>query len=255
MPAPDVRLSSPILDALPPLAPDAPVLLDLYSCAGGAAVGYRRAGWRVIGVDINAQPRYPFEHHVGDAIAFLKEHGHEFDAHHGSPPCQASTPTTSGSNAARYAAAGFEHVRLIADTRDALAAGGRPSVIENVRPWTRIGPELGVRPDLELCGDMFGLRVIRHRVFEFGGGVFAWQPEHTTSRRYHRGPVSGWRHRVWREGPYFQVHGDGGGKGTVAQWQGAMGIDWTDVRREIAEAIPPAYSEFIGRELLRAIGR
>jgi DNA (cytosine-5)-methyltransferase 1 len=98
-----------------------------------------------------------------------------------------------------------------------------------------------IRRDLVLCGEMFGLSVIRHRFFELGGWT-ADRPEH----RKHRGRVAGMRHGEWFTGPYFAVYGDGGGKGSVAQWQEAMGIDWTDVRKEIAEAIPPAYTEFIG---------
>lgn len=95
---------------------------------------------------------------------------------------------------------------------------------------------------------MFGLGVIRHRYFELGG----WStrnPTHIT----HRGRVAGYRHGQWFDGPYFAVYGDGGGKGTVAQWQYAMGIDWTADRREIAEAIPPAYTHFIGEQILETI--
>ena len=102
-----------------------------------------------------------------------------------------------------------------------------------------------LRRDLTLCGEMFGLDVIRHRYFELGGW---WTPPR--SHMAHRGRVAGWRHGEYFDGPYFAVYGDGGGKGTVAQWQTAMGIDWTDDRRELAEAIPPAYTEHIGRQLL-----
>jgi DNA (cytosine-5)-methyltransferase 1 len=86
-----------------------------------------------------------------------------------------------------------------------------------------------------------GLAVIRHRIFELDG-ITVPQPAHPK----HRGRVAGMRHGQWFEGPYFAVYGDGGGKGTVAQWQAAMGIDWTGVRKEIAEAIPPAYALYIG---------
>lgn len=101
------------------------------------------------------------------------------------------------------------------------------------------------RRDLTLCGEMFGLGVIRHRYFELGGWSMS-APAH----KAHRGRVAGWRHGEYFDGPYFAVYGEGGGKGTVAQWQTAMGIDWTDDRRELAEAIPPAYGEFIGNGLI-----
>ncbi|ANU79502.1 DNA methylase [Mycobacterium phage Gompeii16] len=77
------------------------------------------------------------------------------------------------------------------------------------------------------------------------------QPAHVP----HRGRVAGYRHGRWYDGPYFAVYGDGGGKGTVAQWQQAMGMDWTDVRKEIAEAIPPAYTEYVGKHLMEYLRR
>ena len=101
---------------------------------------------------------------------------------------------------------------------------------------------------LTLCGEYFQLDVIRHRYFELDGFI-AFQPEHVP----HRGRVAGYRHGEWFEGPYFAVYGDGGGKGTIAQWQSAMGIDWTDDRHSIAEAIPPAFTEYIGGFLMAAV--
>lgn len=124
-----------------------------------------------------------------------------------------------------------------------LAATGLPTVLENVQ-----GSDL--RRDLTLCGEIFGLGVIRHRYFELDGWTMP-APAHVK----HCGRVAGMRHGKRFTGPYFAVYGDGGGKGTVAQWQQAMGIDWTDVRKEIAEAIPPAYTEHVGRELLRWLSR
>lgn len=208
-----------------------PRLLDLYCGAGGAGVGFHRAGFDVVGVDIAPQPDYPFEFHQGDALDFLTDHGHEFDARHASPPCQASCALTKGTNKGRA------YLNLIPATREALAAFDGPSIIENVQ-----GAD--IRRDLTLCGEMFGLGVIRHRYFELSGFTAA-QPKH----RKHRGRVAGYRHGQWYEGPYVAVYGDGGGKGTVPEWQTAMGIDWTDDRKSIAEAIPPAYSLFVGLHL------
>jgi hypothetical protein len=89
---------------------------------------------------------------------------------------------------------------------------------------------------------MFSLGVIRHRNFELGGWTMP-QPPHVK----HRGRVRGMRHGQWFDGPYVAAYGDGGGKATIAEMQQAMGIDWTDVREELTEAIPPAYTEHIGR--------
>lgn len=215
-----------------------PRLLDLFCCEGGAGMGYHRAGFEVVGVDIDRQPAYPFEFHQADAIEFVKAHGHEFDAVHASPPCQFHTALTKG-NQARARRVGSDHVDLISATRDALAASGRPYIIENV-----VGAP--VRPDVVLCGLMFDLRVFRHRLFELGG----WEAS-APAHPYHRGHrVSGWRHGVRYEGDMVAVYGDGGGKGSTETWQRALGIDWTTNRRSLAEAIPPAYTEHIGRQLM-----
>lgn len=219
-----------------------PRLLDAFSGAGGAGVGYHRAGFCVTGVDLAPQPRYPFAFHQGDALEYLAEHGHEYAAVHASPPCQDSSALTRGNR--RREGWTDDHVDLIVPTRAALARLDAPTVIENVQ-----GAQ--VRRDVTLCGDMFDLAVIRHRYFELEG-FSAAQPPHPYGPR-HRGRVTGWRHGVWYPGPYFAVYGEGGGKGSVPEWQAAMGIDWTDVRLEIAEAIPPAYTRYLGAYLLGAV--
>ncbi|AZF98400.1 DNA methyltransferase [Mycobacterium phage BigPaolini] len=217
-----------------------PLLLDLFCGAGGAGRGYQGAGFYVVGVDINPQPRYAGdEFHQGDALEFLDLHGDEFDVIHASPPCQSQTALTKGTNKSRACT----YPNLIPQTRRMLARFDVPTVIENVQ-----GSE--VRRDLVLCGEMFGLGVIRHRYFELDRAGIP-QPAHVP----HRGRVAGYRHGKWYDGPYFAVYGDGGGKGTVAQWQQAMGMDWTDVRKEIAEAIPPAYTRFIGEHLMDHLRR
>jgi len=205
-----------------------PRLLDLFSGAGGAAMGYHRAGFEVVGVDINPQPHYPFEFHQADALEFDLA---GFDAIHASPPCQASSALTKGTNRGR------SYPQLIPGIRERLAEVNVPTIIENVQG-------AAIRPDVTLCGEMFGLGVIRHRYFEMSHPVS--QPPHIK----HRGRVSGWRHGKFYPGPYVAVYGDGGGKGSVEQWQQAMGIDWTDNRKSIAEAIPPAYTEYIGTQLI-----
>ena len=194
-------------------------------------MGYHRAGFDVVGVDIAPQPNYPFEFYQGDALMFLSEHWQEFDVRHASPPCQASTNLTRGTNRGRI------YPNLIPATREMFAQMPGTNVIENVQ-----GAK--IRRDLTLCGEMFGLGVLRHRYFELN--VPTMSPIHVP----HRGRVAGWRHGEWFDGPYFAVYGEGGGKGTVKQWQQAMGIDWTDDRKELAEAIPPAYTQFIGEQLI-----
>jgi DNA (cytosine-5)-methyltransferase 1 len=205
-------------------------------------VGYADAGFEVVGVDLNPQPDYPFPILRADAIEVLRElvsrgrYRHvrvdRLAAAHGSPPCQASTALTKGTNKGRT------YPQLIPETRRLFDALGVPYVIENVQ-----GSDL--RRDLTLCGEMFGLGVLRHRYFELGG----WSMSAPTHKP-HRGRVRGWRHGTYYDGPYVAVYGEGGGKGSVAEWQEAMGIDWTDNRKAIAEAIPPAYTEHIGRQLL-----
>ncbi|MFE3180173.1 DNA methylase [Streptomyces violascens] len=219
-----------------------PALLDLFSCSGGIAMGYHRAGFAVDGVDILDRPRYPFPHHQGDALKALARlvASGEIEAYtlvHASPPCQHGCALTVGTNRSR--GWGRTHVQLIPDLRVLLDATGLPYVIE--QPTGRAP----VRRDLSLCGEMFGLGVIRHRNFELGG----WNVPQPTHPK-HRGRVRGWRHGAYFDGPYVAAYGSGGGKATVAEMQEAMGIDWTDVREELTEAVPPAFGEWIGRAFL-----
>lgn len=209
-----------------------PKLLDGFCGAGGAGKGYADAGFEVVGVDNKPQPHYPCRFVQADFFSYLAEHWREYDAFHASPPCQASTALTKGTNKGR------RYVDVIPETRYALLGTGRPFVLENVQG-------AALRRDLTLCGEMFDLDVIRHRYFELHG-FYALQPSHPA----HRGRVAGWRHGKRYDGPYVAVYGDGGGKGSVAEWQRAMGIDWTDDRKAIAEAIPPAYTFHVGTQLL-----
>lgn len=212
-----------------------PRVLDLFCCAGGAGMGYWQAGFDVVGVDIAERPRYPFEFHQDDALDFMRGHGQDFHLVHASPPCQTHTTLTKGTNRGR------EYADFLAAMRDLCLWYGVDWVIENVS-------SAPMRPDLVLCGEMFGLGVIRHRQFELGwiGTTLPAQPEHPR----HRGPVRGWRHGVWRDGPYIAAYGKGGGKGTVPEMQAAMEITWTDVHEELTEAIPPAYTRWIGRQFI-----
>lgn len=217
-----------------------PLLLDLFSGAGGAAEGYYRAGFDVIGVDIVDQPNYPFEMlDVWDALETLTDYADWIDEHvaaiHASPPCQHYTTLAKGNNNNRG-----DHPDLIPATRELLKATGLPYVLENVPSAPLLNP-------ITLCGEMFGLGVIRHRLFE--SNVLLMQPEHVP----HRGKVAGWRHGQKFDGPYCAVYGDGGGKGSLDEWREAMGTPWMQTRHEIAESIPPAYTAFVGQQLLQAL--
>lgn len=208
-------------------------MLDLFCGAGGAGMGYWRAGFDVVGVDIVPRPSYPFDFIEGDALEAFGEMGQDFHLVHLSPPCQASCALTKGTNQGRT------HRDLIPAVRELCAWYGVDYVIENV-------PGSILRRDLTLCGEMFDLGVIRHRYFETGP---YWRPVRP-AHRPHRGPVRGWRHGVWRDGPYVAAYGKGGGKGSVTEMQSAMDITWTSDHTELTEAIPPAYTRYLGEQFI-----
>lgn len=201
-----------------------PLLLDLYCCAGGAAVGYHRAGFEVIGVDIEPRPHYPFEMWVMDALSLDYERLLMFDAIHASPPCQAYTSITSGARKR-----GKEYPDLYRQTKAMLEATGRPYIIENV-PGS---PAKGIG----LCGTMFGLKVMRHRIFE--SNIKLELPSTRCSCHEHR----------IGEG-FVTVAGD---SSTKAQGLAALAIDWPMSKWECNQAIPPAYTEFLGQQLLTSL--
>ena len=203
-----------------------PKLLDLFCCQGGAGMGYHLAGFDVVGVDIAPQPRYPFEFHQADALEYLSEHGREFDAIHASPPCQAHTLAQR--------LMGNEHPDLIAPTRGLLEAIGLPYIIENV-------PGSPLHNPGELCGAMFGLGTYRHRLFE--SNVSLEFPVHLphTARTTKMG-------RAPKDGEMMHVVGNFSG---VAKAKEAMGIDWMN-RDGLRESIPPAYTRFLGGQLMAA---
>lgn len=216
-----------------------PRLLDLFCCAGGAAVGYARAGFDVTGVDIDPQPNYPFPFFQTDALALPAWFLRSFDAIHASPPCQSYSVT------AKRTGNGEAWPRLIEPLRDFLDKSGKPWVIENV-----VGAPLHF-PTM-LCGTMFpGLRVIRHRLFEADEPLppppaHGKHPlVHTLDRRKnHYGKTDEWS-------DFVQV--TGGGNSTIAAARDAMGINWPMTKREINESIPPAYTRFVGGALMARV--
>lgn len=204
-----------------------PRLLDTFCKAGGAGAGYARAGFEVTGVDIEPQPRYPYAFTQGDAIEYILAHGHEYDVIHASPPCQAYTKSAKEWRGKRKA-----YPDLIKATRSALISTGRPYVIENVPGAPLLDPTT-------LCGLMFGLLTIRHRLFETN---FTWEaPEHPATH-----PLQVRMGRPVKEGEYIQVVGHFSGASYARK---AMGIEWMTIA-ELAQAIPPAYTEWIGKQMV-----
>ena len=196
-------------------------LLDLFSGAGGAAMGYHAAGFEVVGVDIEDQPNYPFKFIKYDALDWLDGWGCEYDVIHASPPCQCfSMMQNIHKNQ-------HKHPDLIEPTRKLLKASGKPYVIENV-----VGAPL--RIDLLLCGTMFGLPIARHRIFESNVPM----PLLTMTCKH--------------ENLYDPWHGEGS-RGQREKLSKAMDIDWFMTRPEVREAIPPAYTKYIGDIITKAL--
>lgn len=202
-----------------------PLLLDGCCCQGGASRGYYDAGFDLVGVDTAPQPRYPFEFHQADILEFLADHGGEFDFIHVSPPCQAYSTT--------WRLRKNEHPDLVGAVRDLLVASGKPWVIENVPGAPLINPVL-------LCGAMFGLRTYRHRLFEVDGFALTPQPH---PRHVARTAKLG---RPPREGEFLSIVGNFSG---VGQGRDVMGMPWAN-RDGLREAIPPAYTAYIGSQYL-----
>lgn len=208
-----------------------PRLLDLYCGGGGAGMGYHRAGFEVVGVDINRQPNYPFEFIQADVLALDRGFLLAFDAIHASPPCQRYT--RKAPNWGRPRTHFLDHPDLVQPTRSALEATGLPFVIENVE-----GAPL--RADAMLCGSMFGLRIIKHRIFEAS---------------FPLDPAPG-------DCDHSYVYNPWQGEGrSAAKLREAQGIDWlpisggasrkAGVTGDLFNAIPPAYTEWLGRQMMQ----
>jgi DNA (cytosine-5)-methyltransferase 1 len=213
------------------------VLLDLCCGAGGASRGFDLAGFHVVGVDLSPQPNYPYQFIQADALDVLagSAAGRFFDAFHASPPCQLDCAYRR-----RGDGVGDGYPDLIAPIREALIATGKPYVIENVT-----GARHKLRDPVRLCGSSFGLDVRRHRLFESNVPIVAppcdhgWQtprfPAATNRKPMSRCTVE---IGVWRI--------------PLPMQRAAMGIDWME-RRELSNAIPPAYTEHVGKQLLAAL--
>lgn len=208
-----------------------PLLLDLFCSAGGAAWGYFLAGFEVRGVDINPQPNYPFDFEQGDALSYPLD---GFDVYHASPPCQPFCSLTK-----------HTYVDCVSSVRERLSATGKPYVIENVPNSPLINP-------IVLCGSAFGLNVRRHRLFESNlslvsnGCNHAWQTPRFQSLD-NTARVEG------RLASVVGVHGSLNYRGEFELRCAAMGINWM-TNKELTQAIPPAYTEFIGGQIMGWLG-
>lgn len=223
----------------------APVLVDLFCKAGGASRGYVDVGFDVIGIDIEPQPRYPYR--------FIRADVQELDASDlhalGAVAVAASPPCKTFTSLKAFASA--HHENLIPATRSLLIDAGLPYVIENV-----VGAPL--IDEVMLCGSMFHLAVRRHRLFEIGG----WGPISQPACRHVEQEAASPGYRTVRGhgggqvviSPVVQVYGGGRGygKGEVELWRKAMGIDWM-TRAELTQAVPPAYTRWIGARLIHHV--
>ncbi len=206
-------------------------LLDLYCGVGGASAGYYKAGFDVTGIDLKHGRRYPYKYIKGDVLLYLQDLDflRSFDIIHASPPCQTHSITQHLRNAQGKSTSKLD---LIPQTRAALIASGKPYVIENVPGSPLINP-------IQLCGSSFGLQVRRHRLFESNMKLTGSVCDHKAQGR----PV----------GVYGSLNDQipKGGKTatTIDEGRDAMGMPWA-IWTELVEAIPPAYSEYIGKQII-----
>jgi DNA (cytosine-5)-methyltransferase 1 len=220
-----------------------PRLLDLFCGAGGAAMGYSRAGFDVTGIDITAQPHYPFTFWEADALtSLISGTWREFDVIHASPPCQDFTTMSNRWRGKGGKADG--HVDLLTPVRAIIRDVQIPWVIENV-----VGSKGKMRPTLILHGGMFGLGVDRPRYFESNVMLFAPEGPRTVDPIGVYGKAHDGR-LLFRRADGSEQHA----AASLKEAQDAMGMDWGDWDG-VREAIPPAYTEWIGRQLIASLER
>ena len=206
-------------------------LLDLYCKAGGASKGYQLAGFEVVGIDIKKQKRYPYEFIQADCLEVMKDMDflRSFDVIAASPPCQTHSITQHLRNAQGKST---DKVDLIPQTREALIASGKPYVIENVPGAPLINP-------IQMCGSYFGLKVRRHRRFESNLPLVGSPCKHKEQGKP-VGVYGSMRDEIPKGGHTAK---------TIEEAREAMGIDWM-IWGELVEAIPPIYTQEIGKQLL-----
>jgi DNA (cytosine-5)-methyltransferase 1 len=210
-----------------------PLVADWFCGAGGASRGYYEAGFDVEGIDCEPQPNYEYAFTQGDALELLGDRKFvaRFDGHVGSPPCQDSSISTQ-----TFRFAGKVYPQLIPPVRELFTATGKPWVIENV-------PGAPLRADYTICGCQVGLKLRRKRLFET-----SWHGYELMPPCHHPEPVVS----VVGHGSPAWVRKRLGFKPTIAHYRAAMGIDWMN-RDELSQAIPPAYTRFIGERLMQVV--
>jgi DNA (cytosine-5)-methyltransferase 1 len=213
----------------------------LFCGSGGCSVGYNLAGFDVVGVDIVERNKYPFEFYQMDALEYLKTADlKQFDVVHASPVCKAYTNCNLSPKE--------KHPMQISDVRDALERVGKPYIIENV-----VGAKSYMRASLMLCGSMFGLSIQRHRLFEIGNtDLFVYPPGPCDHRK---ATIAVYGHSVWDSSLEGTARKDGKKRPDsvpIEIGRRAMGISWMGIE-DLAQAIPPAYTRFIGLQLLNLI--
>lgn len=218
-----------------------PIILDLFSGGGGAAVGYAKAGFRVVGVDIDPKPNYPFEFHQADALEFIARYGDKFDAIHGSPPCQGYSTATSSNSSPFTRTLGRDEPKLIAVTHEAMLKTGKPWVIENVMGARK---EMPLHPTL-LCGSFFNLMIPRHRLFSSSFKITEPNNHYCRGLAKESSEKLGWDYRD------MSVTGKGRRAGTSDRWKMLLGIEHQMSQHELSESIPPVYTHYIGSELIK----
>jgi len=218
------------------------LLLDLFCGAGGAAMGYHRSGMDVVGVDIEPQPHYPFKFYQADAIEFCAEHGREFDFIHASPPCQKYTGMRN-ITVSRFGKCNTDHPDLIAQVREVLRATGRYYIIENVQ-------NSPLQTQFIICGAGLGLpHIARHRHFE-SNLLFLGVPK---CRHFHNDYTIG----VYGDSPdgrrvSYRKHKLTRVANSLEEASTVMGIDWM-TWDELRNAIPPAYTLWIGTRIIEML--
>jgi DNA (cytosine-5)-methyltransferase 1 len=210
-------------------------LLDLFCGAGGASAGYAKAGFEVTGIDVKHGKRYPFDYIRGDVRDYLDaDFLQQFDVIAASPPCQTHSATKHLRNAQGKSTSKID---MIPEVREALKFSNRIYVIENVPNAPLINP-------VQMCGSAFGLKVRRHRLFESNVALKGTECHHKQQGK----PIG--IYGSMRD----EIPNGGHTAKTMAEANESMGIDWM-IWGELVESIPPAYTNYIGQQLLTPVDK
>lgn len=207
-------------------------LLDIFCCAGGASKGYAMAGFEVTGIDIKHGKRYPYTYLRKDFHTLTVNDLQEYDVIHASPPCQTHSITKNLRIAQGNSTSKLD---LLEPTRQLLIESGKPYVIENVKGAPLINP-------IQICGSAFGLKVRRHRLFESNIKITGTNCNHSEQGK----PIG--IYGSMRD----EIPNGGHTAKSIEEAREAMGIDWM-IWGELVEAIPPKYTEYIGKQIMKEL--